>query len=384
MGRRRRAPAGEEEAQALPYIFFLNGRLSQPREADRGRRFRDVAGTSTDPGGIIRYPIALPVAFILLSFGCRDDGVSPPDPDPVNPDLVKPLMVHVLDVDRGDANLIVNGDSRVIIDGGPYPQRFGEYIDDFELNRRRIDAVVLSHTHADHSSGLIELFLEEREIEIGFFFDNMSLQSPTAATDILRDSARARADRGELIYRDASNPCGDGWPICTLKLDGQARLHIMRPYTGDENIDNGSIPVKLVGPDSASFTMWLAGDARRSAIDWFGSAANYHANPGMRVNVLKGQEHGDCRALPQRLLDLTQPEWVTFSLDSDNSNGRIHGQAKALLLENATPWYRTDRNGTITFTTLGTPGGGYSVTPQAGPANQDGLADAVAEPPRCS
>lgn len=334
---------------------------------------------SSDPGGIIRHLLALPAAALLLS-SCGDDGIRPLDPDPVDPERVRPLIVNVFEVGHGDAQVIVNGDSRVIIDGGRSTSGFGTYIDAFELNDSRIEAVILSHTHGDHAAGLRELFASHRNIEIGHFFDNMALSPRGTGTMILRDSVRARADRGELVYRDARDPCGDGSSICTLKLDGEARLHVMRPYPDGTNIDNGSIPVKLVGPDSASFTMWLAGDARESANNWYERGARYHVSPGIRVNVLKGQKHGDCRALSQRLLALMRPDWVTFSVDAANG---IDVQTKDRLTESGASWYRTDLNGTITITTPGTPDGGYTIVPQSGSANLNGSSDDVSSSNLC-
>lgn len=351
---------------------------------ERCNRWVKFAVCQPRAGALIRYLLALSLIGVVLIPACRDDGVGLPDPDPVDPDRVRSLVVNVFDVGHGDAHLIVNGDSRVIIDGGRSASGFSTYIDEFELNGSSIEAVILSHTHTDHSSGLGELFRSERNIEIGYFFDNVALPPRWSETTTLRDSARARADRGELVYRDAADPCGDGSAICTLKLDGQARLHVMKPYPDTSNLDNGSIPVKLVGPDSASFTMWMAGDARHSAIEWFERDARYHVSPGMRVNVLKGQEHGDCRALPGRLLELTSPEWVTFSLAEDNSAGRVHVQAKDRLIGSGTSWYRTDRNGTITITSPGTPGGGYTIVPEARSENQDGSADDTSTSPRCT
>ncbi|MFL5502664.1 MAG: MBL fold metallo-hydrolase, partial [Gemmatimonadaceae bacterium] len=84
----------------------------------------------------------------------------------------KDLVVRLLDVGQGDATYIQNGQSRVIIDGGPSPAVFGRYLDSLGLNNSTIDVVILSHQHLDHYSGLRELFKTSRHIHVRYFFEN--------------------------------------------------------------------------------------------------------------------------------------------------------------------------------------------------------------------
>src|SRR5918999_152873 len=187
-----------------------------------------------------------------------------------DPDTVagpSPLVVRVLDVGQGDAIYVTNGTSKVLVDGGPETSRLGQLLDSLSLNNTTIDVVILSHQHYDHLGGLRELFRTSRRIRVRFFFENQD-PSPGAALSELRDSVFARARRGDLVYRDTDDPCGDGRPICTITMRGGAKLHVMRPArSGTAN--NRSTPLKIVGPDSASFTMWLAGDAEQDALRWF-------------------------------------------------------------------------------------------------------------------
>src|SRR5689334_11858419 len=172
------------------------------------------------------------------------------------------LVVRVFDVGQGDATLIENGGSRVLIDGGPEMSRLGQLLDSLQLNDSTFDVVILTHPHADHLVGLRELFTSDRHIAVRFFFENKD-PFPTANLRHLRDSIIARVDRGELIYRDTDDPCANGAKLCTITMKGGAKLHIMRPLPASNpassDPNNRSVAIKLVGPDSASFTMWLAG-----------------------------------------------------------------------------------------------------------------------------
>ncbi|HXT14150.1 MAG TPA: MBL fold metallo-hydrolase [Gemmatimonadaceae bacterium] len=287
---------------------------------------------------------------------------------------VAPLTVKILDVGQGDAILIENGGSRVLIDGGPDERRMGDLLDSLHLNDSTFDVVILSHQHADHLVGLRALFESARHITVRFFFEN---QDPYTAANLrhLRDSVIARVTRGQTIYRDTDDPCANGQPLCTITLKGGAKLHIMRPYAGSKNPNDRSAPVKLVGPDSASFTMWLAGDAEHDATDWFVGDAHYDRDPGIHVNVLKADHHGSCNGVNDAYLDAVRPDLAVVSVGAVNSYGHMHEQAKAEYAAHQVPWYRTDQNGTIVLNSPGMPRGGYSIAVQRGTKNMAGPSD---------
>jgi len=288
------------------------------------------------------------------------------------------LVVRVLDVGQGDATLIENGGSRVLIDGGPEMSRLGALIDSLGLNDSTFDVVILTHPHADHLIGLRELFQTHRHIKVRFFFEN---KDPFATANLkhLRDSINARVARGELIYRDTDDPCVNGSRICTITMKGGAKLHIMRPlpssYPASTNPNNRSAVVKLVGPDSASFTMWLAGDAEQEAINWFLGSAHYKTNPGMRVDILKADHHGSCNGVTNAYINALDPQLLVASVGNVNGYGHMHTQAKTLYRAHHVPWYRTDQNGTIEIRSPGTPGGKFTATVQRGARDMKGSSD---------
>ena len=233
-----------------------------------------------------------------------------------------------------------------------------------------------------HCSGLQELFKTARHIHVRYFFEN---KDPAAAVTLahLRDSILSRMDRDSLIYRDTDDPCSNGRPICTITMTGGARLHILAPQPNGSGANNRSVAVKLIGPDSASFTMWLADDAEHEEINWF-EQAGYDRNPGMRVNVLKADHHGSCNGVTARYLALIRPEWVVASLGVRNEYGHMHTQAKQIYRNAGVPWYRTDQNGTITIRSAGVPRGGYTIVPENPGTDLDGPSDRTSHQLECS
>jgi competence protein ComEC len=166
-------------------------------------------------------------------------------------------------------------------------------------------------------------------------------------------------------------------------MGGGAKMHIMAPYPNGDTPNNRSTAVKVIGPDSSAFTMWLAGDAEHEEISWF-EAIGYGQNPGMRVDVLKADHHGSCNGVTPRYLAFIKPRWVVASLGALNDYGHMHQQAKSIYRSAGVPWYRTDQNGTITIRSPGTAGGGFTITPERSGTNLSGPGDRVSRQPDCT
>jgi competence protein ComEC len=311
------------------------------------QRSRYGAGDRGTPGA--RNDDAAPPADTAGRDTTGGDTGGPPPVDSLGPD--RELTVRVLDIGQGDAVYVTNGTSKVLVDGGPDAERLGRHLDALGVNGGTVDVVVISHAHADHYNGLRALFESARKIRVRYVFENKD-PSPNTTLARLRDSILARVRRGELVYRDTDDPCADGRAVCTITMNGGARLHVMRPLppesAGGASTNDRSTPLKLVAPDSAAFTMWMAGDAERGGIAWF-DATDYDVRPGMRATVLKADHHGSCDGVTARYLALLRPEWVVVPVGADNEYGHMHEQTKRAFTRAGVPWYRTDRNGTITI-----------------------------------
>lgn len=335
---------------------------------------------------LLRGTLLLSVATISLAFSIEAQQRQPKRTKPLVTAVVDDsggteLIVRLLDVGQGDATYIRNGSSRVIIDGGPNTETFGRYLDSLDLNNTTIDVVILSHQHLDHYSGLRELFRTSRNIRVRYFFENKD-PAPAVTLARLRDSILSRMDHDSLVYRDTDDPCSDGRSICTITMTGGAKLHILAPLPVGEKANNRSTAVKIIGPDSASFTMWLAGDAEHRQINWFESVG-YSEYPGMMVNVLKANHHGSCNGVTLRYLALTRPQRLVASLGTRNGYGHMHSQAKSTYRRAGVPWYRTDQNGTVTIRSPGFVGGGFTITPERRGTDLNGPSDRISGQAGC-
>ena len=330
---------------------------------------RGTPGAENDAGTSPTHVLEAPPPARVRDSSARPVAAAPSEPrvDPSDSTLV----VRVLDVGQGDAILIENGGSRVLIDGGPEPATIGRLLDRFALNGKSIDAVILTHQHYDHYSGLRELFRSRRSISIRYLFENQDPYINPTLRDF-RDSVSSRARRGQLTSRDTDDPCGNGAPTCVIPLRGGARVVLLRPDPRGDGPNNRSAAVRLVAADSTQFSMWLAGDAEQREIAWFDDT-NYDRAPGMRATIMKGDHHGSCDGISPRYVDLVRPELVALSLAATNDYGYVHSQTLDLLQQRRIPWYRTDQNGTITITVP--PRGRYSVAVERGTLNMRGPSD---------
>jgi competence protein ComEC len=300
------------------------------------------------------------------------------------PATQRELVVRVLDVGQGDAILIQNGGSTVLVDGGPERRALARWLDVLHVPDT-LDAVILTHAHGDHFGGLRELFSSRRRMVVRSFWWNGD-NPPNLADNGLPDTLAAHARAHTTLVHDADDTCATAAAdVCTIALAGGAKLHVLRPMSSSETLDENdrSLALKLVGPDSASFTMWLAGDAEHDEIRWFQTAAGYRRSPGMRADVLKANHHGSCDGVSDLYLDVVHPSLVVASLGAQNDYGHMHAQAKASYARHGIPWYRTDQNGTITIRSPGTPGGGYTVNVERGTTNAIGPSDRRSYQPDC-
>jgi len=169
-----------------------------------------------------------------------------------------------------------------------------------------------------------------------------------------------------------------------VHAERRAKIHVLKPNPAGTTPNNRSAAEKIVGPDSASFTMWLAGDAEQEEISWFLGAAGYATSPGMKVNVMKADHHGSCNGVTNAHVNALNPSWVLAGVSSTNTYGHMHAQAKSLYAAHGKPWYRTDGNGTVVLSSPGTVGGGYTVSTLKGSSSMSGAADATSTQAQCN
>jgi len=250
------------------------------------------------------------------------------------------LHVSLLDIGQGDAILIQTPDHQdILIDGGPDTQALnlalGKKLPFWD---RRIDLVVLTHIHADHITGLIEVL---NRYSVGqVLYPETDSDSPLYIeflNVIDRKNINAtRAQAGQVI--ELGN---DAITIDVLNPQ-------IPPLSGtSSDIDNNGVVLRLNYNDvSFLFTADIFSDAEYELLS---------ENRGLRSTVLKVGHHGSDSSTTGAFLTTVSPQIAVISAGADNRFGHpddevIERLENKLGKDNI---YRTDINGTIEFITDG-------------------------------
>lgn len=204
-----------------------------------------------------------------------------------------PLTVWVFSIGQGDAIFIDGPEKQVLIDGGPSVdvlEKLGAVLPPWD---RALDAVVLTHPHADHVFGLNAVLERYRVAEV---FSTLAPYSEPPAVAFVTHEPKGIA-AGDRIDLGGGAVLEVVWPPTTLAGE----------YTEDPN--DGSVVMKLT---YGGTTMVFTGDA--------GVAEEEHFAPMLGdVDVLKVGHHGSDTSTGGVLLNLTQPEVAVISVGEGNS-----------------------------------------------------------------
>jgi competence protein ComEC len=236
----------------------------------------------------------------------------------------------VLDVGEGDAILLRDGEHTLLIDAGPSPDALSEAL--ARQGVSKLDAVVLTHLHPDHSGGTDGLYktVPFRDLYAAAGFEAV-VPSPTLAE---LESAAGRSAK-KLAAGDR------------LKV-GDIEVQVVWPPLGvDLQTQNENSLVALVRTTDA--TVLLAADAEAPVLQKLIESEKIG-----KVDVLKIGHHASKGSLSQSILSALSPKYAVVSV-GENPYGYPSAFALDLLKERGITTLRTDRAGDVTIG-LGAPG----------------------------
>ncbi len=318
--------AGYYLALGLALWFYSHHRRASTLTAESRSRLR--WGVTKTADLVLRLPVkwVIPPLLVLAILVSVTAATMPDDK----------LHVSFFDVGEGDAILVRRGSQEVLIDGGPSPQAIGLGLGkQMPFWDRTIEMVILTHPHADHLTGLVEVL--------------------------------QRYQVGQVLYAesDYQSPLYDEWlsliknTRCTIAQVGQeidlgrgAIVQVLNPQypplSGTESdVDNNGVVLRLsLGKISFLFT---------ADIFWEAEFDLTRCRAGLSSTVLKVAHHGSDTSTTEEFLDAVDPRLAVVSTGGDSSSahpapevvGRLEGKLRA---EDV---YRTDEHGTIEFITDG-------------------------------
>jgi competence protein ComEC len=245
---------------------------------------------------------------------------------------IEDFRVVAVSVGQGDATLIsLAGNRHYLIDGGGWP---GSPIDPGErllapalgrLGITRLQGVILSHNHPDHSLGLAAIL--KRFPAAGFYLSGETAALPADLQSTLRQ-------RGVPVH--SLDP---GW--ITLAENGTQTLRLFVPEQSTADVNERSIAV-FAGQQGQG--VLLTADLGRNGLQQLLEAGL----PGP-VTLLKLPHHGSRHACPELFLERLQPDLAFVSAGLHNPYGFPHQQTVAACAAHRVQLHRTDQEGMLTF-----------------------------------
>lgn len=239
------------------------------------------------------------------------------------------LIVTVLDVGQGDAIHIQTPNGyNLMIDTGS--KRAAEHVVIPYLNEsgvKRLDALLLTHPHADHVGGTFALM------------DNLSV-GEIHRTPWNSNGEWARKLKGSDIPTRRVEG-GD-----RMDLDSSIRIYLLDSFVADSAANNHSLVVKLVYGETSFL---LTGDAEHAQES--GLARTYGTWLG--VDVLKAGHHGSRTSSNRFFLRFVNPSWTVISAGWMNRYGHPHREVLERLNHQGSNFRLTAQAGTIRIVSNG-------------------------------
>lgn len=237
------------------------------------------------------------------------------------------LIVWFFDVGQGDAIFIESPTGeQMLIDGGPGSTVLEKLEAVMPFWDRSLDAVLLTHPHADHVDGLVEV-VDRYEVETVYW---TGVEYATTTADAFD---RRIDDEVEVLVTGPR----------TIDLGGGATLEIIFPTESfkDERVSdvNGSsiVAVLRYGATSVLLTGDLTETEEPLLLDFVDAS----------VDVLKVGHHGSGYSSTRAFLEDVKPEIAVISVGAENDYGHPHPATLERLNDAGASILRTDLHGDI-------------------------------------
>lgn len=306
---------------------------------------RSQRSTCVIIGAIVAVPLLLAciiiaIALTIYSIPDFESGEDASTPIPTRVAPSGEVLVAVLDVDQGQAVLIVAPDgSAALIDAGRSQTRIRDEIVPYAraLGVTNLQYLILSHPDQDHVGGMpavLEAFDVENWVDPGIPTTNQTYEE-TIGIVLEQDIPAIMARRGEVL------PLGDSvnlsllWPTSEFIMDGAE---------ADSN-ENSVVVAVVVDEVELLIPGDLEDDGEAAIVDQYAGA--------LESEILVVGHHGSNTSSSPEFLDAVSPDVAIISAGEDNPYGHPHDEVLQRLRFRSVEIYRTDVDGTIEIRTDG-------------------------------
>ncbi|MDO8523272.1 MAG: MBL fold metallo-hydrolase [bacterium] len=240
------------------------------------------------------------------------------------------LSVYFFDVGQGDSEFISAKDgTQILIDGGPNTKVLSELGRVMPYYDNSIDLVILTHQHADHVTGLIDVL---NRYKIGMVIES-GADYNTAEYHEFERIIKAKNIKKIIIDSPVEMYFYGG---AVLKF-----LYPERSYDGEvlKNVHDATVVGELNFEDKKILFM---GDAEKNI-----EARLVYEDAVGDIDVLKVGHHGSKTSSNTFFLEATKPEYAIISVGAKNRYGHPTQQTLSNLEAIGAKIFRTDLDGTI-------------------------------------
>lgn len=242
------------------------------------------------------------------------------------------IKVIFFDVGQGDAALIQTNDgTQILIDGGPGKTILSKLGDAMPYWDRDIELVILTHPHADHLDGLIEVIKQydvQRVLDSGTNYHTADYAEWHRLLEE-KQIETVTAKSGQRIH-----------------ITQSAYLDVLTPFenftaTTPKNIHDATIVTRFYG---GSTSILFTGDMERRLE--FGLVSR---GLDVRADILKIGHHGSKTSSSEYFLKAVSPKMAIISAGAKNRYGHPHQSVLDRLERLGIRIRRTDIDGDISF-----------------------------------
>jgi len=256
------------------------------------------------------------------------------------------LEIISFDIGQGDAILIKTPENQtMLIDGGPNNkvlQKLGQYL---PALTKRIDIVLLTHPHADHVTGLVEVL---KRYDIG----TVILSGADLKTDVYSEFLKTIKEKNiPVVIAEAGEAIhfSDNLEFDILSPERAKNLVFNKKSegfsSGGNDVNDTSVVGKLM---FKNFSILLTGDAT-SKIE--NRLLIYGDN--LKSDILKVGHHGSKYSSSLLFLKFVSPKAAMIEVGAKNRYGHPSPAALSRLQIVNASIFRTDLNGDIKILTDG-------------------------------
>lgn len=253
------------------------------------------------------------------------------------------LEITFVDSGQGDAIYILTPNKKsIVIDGGIdfYRLDNGDIIKGREIFRflernkiTKLDVIILSHSHPDHTKGLVKVL---NEISVQKVYESGYNENEPEYLECM-DIVKNRKIPLEKILEGSS-----------IDIDKDLQIEVFGPEKSSpfEDSNDNSIIFKLTYKSiSFLFTGDAENDEEQIVSDKYGR--------NLCSDIMKAPHHGSSDSLNFNFLGSVNPRVLVISCGMDNPFGHPHMETLNWCRKNAVKIHRTDYDGNIKFTTNG-------------------------------